>query len=71
MKKQKTQVSQKNPKEKRVPLVVQNLYASVQWIARAKKWGWVGMGVRGGKGMGEFGIALEVQMRKIPNKNKF
>jgi hypothetical protein len=35
-------------------LVVQTLYASVQGNARAKKWEWVGRGVGGGEGMGDF-----------------
>jgi hypothetical protein len=34
---------------------------------RAKKWEWMGRGGGGGEGMGDFGIALEMQMRKIPN----
>jgi hypothetical protein len=38
---------------KRVPLVLQTLYASVQGNARAKKWEWVGKGV-GREGMGDF-----------------
>jgi hypothetical protein len=52
---------------KRGPLVVQTLYASLHGNARAKKWEWVGRGV-GGRVWGTFGIALEMQMRKIPNK---
>jgi hypothetical protein len=47
-------------------LVVHTLYASVQGNAKAKKWEWVGRGV-GGRIWGTFGIALEMQMRKIPN----
>jgi hypothetical protein len=35
---------------KRGPLVLQTLYASVQGNGRAKKWEWVGRGVRGGYG---------------------
>jgi hypothetical protein len=35
---------------KRDPLVLQTLYASVHGKARAKKWKWVGRGVRGGLG---------------------
>jgi hypothetical protein len=35
---------------KRGPLVLQTLYASVQGNARAKKWEWVGRGVRGSLG---------------------
>jgi hypothetical protein len=46
---------------------VQTLYASVQGNDRAKNWEWVGRGV-GGRVWGTFGIALEMQMRKIPNK---
>ena len=53
---------------KRGPLVVQNLYASVQGNARAKKWEWVGRGV-GRRVWETFGIALEMSMWKIPNKN--
>jgi hypothetical protein len=33
---------------------MQTLYASVQGIARAKKWEWVGRWVGGGEGMGNF-----------------
>jgi hypothetical protein len=43
---------------------LQTLYASVQGNARAKKWEWVGKGVRG-RVWGTFGIAME--MKKIPN----
>jgi hypothetical protein len=35
-------------------MVVQTLYDSVQGNARAKKWEWVGRGVGGGEGMGDF-----------------
>jgi hypothetical protein len=42
--------------EKRGPLVVQTLYASVQGNDRARKWEWVGRGRVGGT----FGIALEM-----------
>jgi hypothetical protein len=49
-------------------LDLQTLYAPVQWNARAKKWEWVGRGV-GRRVWGTFGIALEMYMRKIPNKN--
>jgi UDP-N-acetylenolpyruvoylglucosamine reductase len=45
--------------EKRGPLVLQTLYASVQGNARAKKWEWVGRGVRE-RVYGTFGIALEM-----------
>ena len=38
---------------KRGPLVVQALYASVEGNARAKKWEWVGRGVRS-ESMGDF-----------------
>jgi hypothetical protein len=48
-------------------LVLQTLNASVQGTARAKKWEWVGRGVRG-RIWGTFGIALEMEMKKIPNK---
>ena len=34
--------------------MLQTLYASVQGNARAKKWEWVGRGVVGGEGMGDF-----------------
>jgi hypothetical protein len=50
---------------KRGPLILQTLYASVQGNARAKKWEWVGRGVGGG--WGTFGIALKMEMKKIPN----
>jgi hypothetical protein len=46
--------------KERGPLVLQTLYASVQGNARAKKWEWVGRGVRGGRVWGTFGIALEM-----------
>jgi hypothetical protein len=50
---------------------VQTLYASVQGNARAKKWEWVGRGVGvGGRVWGTLEIALEMQMRKIPNFKK-
>jgi hypothetical protein len=39
---------------KRGPLVLQTLYAPVQENARAKKWEWVGRGVVGVEGMGDF-----------------
>jgi hypothetical protein len=38
---------------KLVPLVLKNLYASVQGNARAKNWEWVGRGVSG-RVMGDF-----------------
>jgi hypothetical protein len=44
---------------KRGPWVLQTLYTSVQGIARAKKWEWVGRGVRGTVWR-TFGIALEM-----------
>jgi UDP-N-acetylenolpyruvoylglucosamine reductase len=50
-------------------LDLQTLYAPVQGNARAKKWEWVGRGVAG-RVWGTFGIALEMEMRKIPNKSK-
>jgi hypothetical protein len=46
---------------------LQTIYAPVQGNARAKKWEWVGRGV-GGRVWGTFRIALEMEMRKIPNK---
>jgi hypothetical protein len=52
---------------KRGPLDMQTLYAPVQGNARAKKWEWVDREVRG-RVWGTFGIALEMSMRKIPNK---
>jgi hypothetical protein len=51
-------------------LDLQTLYAPVQGNARAKKWEWVGRGV-GWRVWGTFGIALEMKIRKIPNKNIF
>ena len=39
---------------KRDPLVLQTLNASVQGNARTKKWEWVGRGVGGGQGIGDF-----------------
>jgi hypothetical protein len=35
-------------------LVLQTLYASVQWNARAKKWEWVDRGAGRGEGIGNF-----------------
>jgi hypothetical protein len=35
-------------------LDLQTLYDPEQGNARAKKWEWVGRGVRGGEGMGDF-----------------
>ena len=46
---------------------MQTLDASVQGNAMARKWAcWVG---EWGVVWGTFGIALEMKMRKIPNKN--
>jgi hypothetical protein len=45
---------------------LQTLYASVQGNARAKKQECRGGDLGGGYG-GTFGIALEMQMKKIPN----
>ena len=39
---------------KRGPLDMQTLYAPVQGNTRVKKWEWVGRGVGGGEGMGDF-----------------
>jgi hypothetical protein len=50
----------------RDPLDLQTLYAPVQGNVRAKKGEWVGRGV-GGRVWGTFGIALEIEVRKIPN----
>jgi hypothetical protein len=52
-------------------LVLQTLYASVQGNARAKKWEWMGreVCVVGGRVWGTFGIAFEMEMKKIPKKN--
>jgi hypothetical protein len=44
---------------------LQTFYASVQGNTRAKKWEWVGKGVGGV--WGTFGIAFEIEMKKIPN----
>jgi hypothetical protein len=49
-------------------LDLQTLYVPVQGNARAKKGEWVSRGV-GGRVLGTFRIALEMKMRKIPNKN--
>jgi hypothetical protein len=46
---------------------LQTLYAPVQGNTRAKKREWVGRGL-GGEVWETFGIALEMKMRKIPNK---
>jgi hypothetical protein len=47
---------------KRGPLDLQTLYAPVQGNARAKKWEWVGRGVgeKGRRLWGTFGIAFEM-----------
>jgi hypothetical protein len=50
---------------------MQTLYAPVQGNARAKKGEWVGRGVGEGRVWETFGIALEMEMRKIPNKKHF
>jgi hypothetical protein len=39
---------------KRGPLVLKTLYASLWGNARVKKWEWVGRGVGGGEGIGNF-----------------
>jgi hypothetical protein len=44
---------------KRGPLVLQTLYASLQRNTQAKKWEWVGRGVRG-RVWGTFGMAFEM-----------
>jgi hypothetical protein len=49
-------------------LVLQRSYAPVQGNARARKQEWMGWGAGRGKGMGDLGIAFEMQMRKIYNK---
>jgi hypothetical protein len=56
---------------KRGPLVLQTLYASVQGNARAKKWEWVGRGAGWRESIGTFGIAFEMYINKISNKNKY
>jgi hypothetical protein len=48
------------------PIGHANFICPVQRKARAKKWEWVVSGV-GGRVWGTFGIALEMQMMKIPN----
>jgi hypothetical protein len=52
------------------PLVLQTLSAPVQRNARAKKREWVGRGA-GGRVWEIFGIAFEMYIKKISNKNKF
>ena len=52
---------------KRGPMVLQTLYAPVQGNARPKKWEWVGRGVGERRVWETFGIAFEMQMKKIPN----
>ena len=52
---------------------MQTLYAPVQGNTRAKKWEWGGRGARqGGAGRvyGTFGIAFEMQIKKISSKKK-
>jgi hypothetical protein len=51
---------------KRGPLDLQTLYAPVQGNTRAKKWEWVAKGV-GRRIWRTFGIALETEIKKIPN----
>jgi hypothetical protein len=48
-------------------LVLQTLYAPVQGNARAKKQEWVGRGAGQREGIG---IAFEMYIKKISNKNK-
>jgi hypothetical protein len=52
------------------PLVLRRSYASVQGNARARKQEWVGWGAWQGKGIGGFGIAFEMKMKKISNKRE-
>jgi hypothetical protein len=54
---------------KRGPLDLQTLYAPVWGNASAKRWELMGRVVMG-EGMGTFGIALEIKMRKIQKKKK-
>jgi hypothetical protein len=49
-------------------LVLQTLYAPVHGNARAKNWEWEGRGAGRRKGIGNFGIAFEMYIKKIPNK---
>ena len=60
------------------PLVLRRLYAPVQGNARSRKLEWVGWETGKGEGKGTFGlserklgkgIAFEMQMKKISNKN--
>jgi hypothetical protein len=51
-------------------LVLQTLYAPVEGNARAKKWEWVGRGGGQKEVIGNFGIAFEMYIKKISNKNK-
>jgi hypothetical protein len=56
---------------KRSPLVLQTLYAPIQGNARAKKQEWVGRGAgQRERGYRELsGIAFEMYIKKISNKN--
>jgi hypothetical protein len=57
---------------KKIHLVLQTLYAPAQGNTRAKKWEWVGRGAGQGEGIGNFrtfGIAFEMYIKKISNKN--
>jgi hypothetical protein len=49
---------------------LQTLYAPVQGNARAKKWEWVHRGAGWREGIGNFGIAFEMYIKKICNKSK-
>jgi hypothetical protein len=48
---------------------LQTLYASVQGNVRAKKWEWVGRGVGGVEGMGDFWDSIGKVNEETPNKN--
>ena len=49
---------------------MQTLYAPIQGNARAKKQEWVGRGAGWREGIGNFGIAFEMYIKKLSNKNK-
>ena len=50
---------------------MQTLYAPVQGNARAKKREWVGRGAGWREVIGTFGIAFEMYIKKISNKENF
>jgi D-hexose-6-phosphate mutarotase len=50
---------------------LERLYAPIQGNARARKWEWADWGAGQGEVIGDFGIAFEMYMKKIPYKTLF